>query len=358
MMCDVGLILKVSYLETRLCAFFHLKGAQMQDIPTDRIMVGEHPLIKDVFRLARRVACSDLSVTVLGETGTGKELLARYIHAESKRRKGRLVIVDCGVLATETARSELFGHVRGAFTGAHQARRGLVAEADGGTLFLDEVGELDLDLQRQLLRLIQEGVFRPLGATQVQRVNVRVIAATHRDLAALVEEKKFRADLYYRLQVVPLTMPPLRARLSDIPLLVNHFCSFYHRLGHNKALTSCAYAGLMGYDWPGNVRELQHEIARLQVMVDQEQIDETCLAHRIRNSKGIDDVYGLPFKEARKLQMQKFMYEYLHRQLLLSQGNVTQAAKESGLGRQYFQMRMAECGLYSKAYKRKGAIAD
>jgi len=330
----------------------------MQDIKTDCVMVGEHPLIKDVFRLASRVAHSDLPVQVFGETGTGKELLARYIHAESNRRNRRLVVVDCGILATETARSELFGHVRGAFTGAHQARCGLVAEADGGTLFLDEVGELDLGLQCQLLRLIQEGVYRPLGASQLQRVDVRVIAATHRDLAALVAEKKFRADLYYRLQVVPLTMPPLRARLSDIPLLVNHFCSFYHRVGCRKALTPSAYTGLMRYDWPGNVRELQHEIARLQVMVDQEKIDETCLARRIRESHGNEDVYGLPFKEARKLHMQKFMYEYLHRQLLRSQGNVTMAAKESGLGRQYFQMRMAECGLYSKAYKRKGALAD
>ena len=330
----------------------------MQDFQTDHFMVREHPLIKDVFRLARRVAHCDLPVNISGETGTGKELLARFIHAESKRRKGQLVVVDCGVLATETARSELFGHVRGAFTGAHHARRGLVAEAEGGTLFLDEVGELDLDLQRQLLRVIQEGVFRPLGASIMQRVNVRVIAATHRDLAALVNEKKFRADLYYRLQVVPLSMPPLRARLSDIPLLVNHFCSFYHRGGSYKVLKPCAVAGLMDYDWPGNVRELQHEIARLQVMVDEEQIDETFLAHRIRNKKGVEDVYDLPFKEARRLQLQKFMYEYLHRQLLRNQGNVTLAAKESGLGRQYFQMRMAECGLYSKAYKRKGAIAD
>lgn len=330
----------------------------MQDFQTDRFMVGEHPLIKDVFRLARKVAQSDLPVSILGETGTGKELLARFIHAESTRRNGRLVVVDCGVLAAETARSELFGHVRGAFTGAHQARCGLVAEANGGTLFLDEVGELDLDLQRQLLRLIQEGLFRPLGASQLQRVQVRVIAATHRDLSALVEEKKFRADLFYRLQVVPLTMPPLRARLTDIPLLVNHFCSIYHRVGHGKVLTPHAVAVLMNYDWPGNVRELQHEIARLQVMSDQEQIDETCLAHHIRTPQGVEDVYDLPFKEARKLHIQKFMYEYLHRQLLRSQGNVTLAAKESGLGRQYFQMRMAECGLYSKAYKHKDAIAD
>ncbi|MGA1198503.1 MAG: sigma 54-interacting transcriptional regulator [Candidatus Latescibacterota bacterium] len=330
----------------------------MQDMKSGSVVVGEHPLIKETFRLARKVAHSDLPVQIFGETGTGKELLARFIHAESHRRNRRLVVVDCGILATETARSELFGHVRGAFTGALQARRGLVAEADGGTLFLDEVGELDLDLQCQLLRLIQEGVYRPLGASQLQRVDVRVIAATHRDLAALVQEKKFRADLYYRLQVVPLTMPPLRARLSDIPLLVNHFCSLYQRVGRCKALTPSAYAGLMGYDWPGNVRELQHEIARLQVMVDQENIDETCLAHHIREAKGGEDVYGLPFKDARKLHLQKFMYEYLHRQLLRSQGNVTVAAQESGLGRQYFQMRMAECGLYSKAYKRKDAIVD
>lgn len=325
----------------------------MQDMYAGQVMVGDHILLKEVLTLARRVACSDLAVNIFGETGTGKELLARFIHAESNRRKGSFVTVDCGMLSIETARSELFGHTRGAFTGAHATHQGLVAEAAGGTLFLDEVGELDLSLQLQLLRLIQEGTFRRMGDSRMQKVDVRVITATHRDLAGLVEENAFRADLYYRLQMVPLVLPPLRLRQSDIVALADYFCALYARNGLTKTFTTSAHRALMGYDWPGNVRELQHEIVRLVLMVESQRIDEPHLADKIRCAPGACDVYDLPFKEARKITMQHFMYEYLHRQLLHSNGNVTQAAKESGVGRQYFQMRMAECGLHSKVYKQQ-----
>ena len=323
----------------------------MQNKNTGQVMVGDHVLWREVLSLARRVAQSDLAVNIFGETGTGKELLARFIHAESHRRNGPFVTVDCGILATETARSELFGHVRGAFTGAQTTHLGLVAKAAGGTLFLDEVGELDLNLQLQLLRLIQEGTFRRMGDTHVQKVDVRVVTATHRDLAALVDKKQFRADLFYRLQMVPLTLPPLRFRQSDILILAEYFLGLFSGKGQNKTFTPLARQALMRYDWPGNIRELQHEIARLVLMVESSCIDESDLADKIRGGLQDGDVYDLPFKEARKIALQRFMREYLHRQLLRSEGNVTEAAKESGVGRQYFQMRMAECGVHSKAYK-------
>ncbi|MBT5831347.1 MAG: sigma-54-dependent Fis family transcriptional regulator [Candidatus Latescibacteria bacterium] len=330
----------------------------MPDLGLGQGIVGEHPVMKEVFRLARRVATSDLAVNIFGETGTGKELLAHFIHAESNRGKGPFVVVDCGILTIETARSELFGHVRGAFTGAHQARCGLVAEAAAGTLFLDEVGDLDLDLQLQLLRLIQNGTFRSMGESRVKKADVRLITATHRDLKALVKEKKFRADLYHRLQVVPLELPPLRARVSDIPLLVKHYSLLYQHLGCTKKFTQAALDALMRYDWPGNIRELQHEITRLMLMVETDLVDDVDLEHRILSSSCGFDVYDSPFKDAWKQNLQQFTREYLHRKLLKCRGNVTRAAKESGVGRQYFQMRMAECGLRSKTYKHGVRVAD
>lgn len=330
----------------------------MPDMTSYQGIVGEHPLIKEVFRLARRVAPSDLTVNIFGETGTGKELLAQFIHAESKRRTEPFVVVDCGVLTLETARSELFGHVRGAFTGAQDARRGLVAEADEGTLFLDEVGDLDLDLQLQLLRLIQSGTFRRMGESRVQKANVRLITATHRNLEALVKEKKFRADLYHRLQMVPLTLPPLRARTSDVPLLIQHFNGLYQHLGCSKKFTPSALNALVAYDWPGNIRELKHEIIRLLLMVEGDEVGVVDLEGRIQGAESVPDLYDLPFKEARKQNVLHFTREYLHRRLLRCRGNVTQAAKESGMGRQYFQMRMTECGVRSKAYKQGLRMAE
>lgn len=315
-------------------------------------IVGEHPVMKEVFRLARRVARSDLTVNIHGETGTGKELLARFIHTESRRRSGHFVAVDCGMLRSETARSELFGHARGAFTGAHTHYQGLVARAHGGTLFLDEVGELDLDLQLQLLRLIQEGAYRRIGDPLFYKSDIRLITATHRNLEKMVHDGTFREDLYYRLHMVPFEMPPLRRRKSDVPLLVRHFVHGYRNAGEQKAFSKAALRAFERYPWPGNIRELENEIVRLMWMVDGEIVCEDHLPDHIRHTQDNLDLFGLPFKEARKMSLDNFMREYLHQQLLRSGGNVTRAAELSGVGRQYFQMRMAECGLRSKDYKK------
>ena len=314
-------------------------------------LIGQHPLLLDVQKRACRVANSELPVNISGETGTGKELLARYIHGISHRNRGPFVTVDCGLLSSEMARSELFGHVRGAFTGASETRLGLVESARGGTLFLDEIGELPPNLQLQLLRLVQEQEFRRIGETSTRRSNIRLITATHCNLRKMVRKKTFRADLFYRLNVVPLQLPPLRKRLSDLPLLVAHFCQ--EMKGYTRAFSPEVIQRMSHYAWPGNVRELQHEVARLMVMAEGKIIRISDLRPRIRGAKPEVDVFDLPFKEARRLANSQFMREYLDRALKRTQGNVSQAAQECGIGRQYFQLRMSEHGLRSAYYKEK-----
>jgi len=317
-------------------------------------MVGCHPAILDVQRQARRVARYPLPVLITGETGTGKELLAREIHSGSVRPDAQFVVVDGGTLVREIAGSELFGHVRGAFTGAFASRSGLVAEAEGGTLFLDEVGELDGDLQRHLLRLIQEGEYRPLGESRMRKADVRVVAATNRDLKAMVQEGKFREDLFYRLAVIHLHMPPLRERRSDIPLLAEHFSEQHLGEGMDRRpLTSDAQMALEQYHWPGNVRELSHAIAQALVYSESEQINADDLPSPILASARCDerDLYCLPYKEARQCSLEQFNREYVHRALLRTRGNVSLAARDSGIGRQYFQLRMVEQGILADSYR-------
>ncbi len=314
-------------------------------------LIGQYPSLLDVQKRAHRVANSELPVNIRGETGTGKELLARYVHGISHRNKGPFVTVDCGILSSEMSRSELFGHVRGAFTGASETRTGLVESARGGTLFLDEVGELPANLQLQLLRLVQEQEFRRVGEASMRRSDVRLITATHCNLRKMVRKGTFREDLYYRLNVVPLHLPPLRKRLSDLPLLVTHFSQSMK--GYMRAFSPEVIQRMSRYAWPGNVRELQHEVARLMVMSEGKIIRVSDLRPCIRGANAQVDAFDLPFKEARQLANSRFMREYLHRALQRTQGNVTLAAQQCGIGRQYFQLRMSEYDLKSASYKQK-----
>jgi two-component system, NtrC family, response regulator HydG len=237
-------------------------------------LVGHSPAIIEVMKTLARVAPSQATVLVLGETGTGKELVARTIHHFSERGSRRFVAVNCSALAEGLLESELFGHVRGAFTGAAAARPGLFREADHGTLFLDEIGDVSPALQARLLRAVQEQEIVPVGSETPVKVNVRVLAATHRDLPELVRQGRFREDLYYRLNVVTLTLPPLRARRQDIPLLIDHFL---HALGtrHGRGLVAVdseAQRRLLAYDWPGNIRELQNVLERAMLLAEQDVI--------------------------------------------------------------------------------------
>jgi two-component system response regulator HydG len=236
---------------------------QLGSRPGFGILVGVSPRMQQVYHLIEKVSRSLTPVLILGETGTGKELVARSIHFHGERKHGPFVPVDCTGLVSTLVESELFGYVKGAFTGASQAKRGLIEAASGGTLFLDEIGELPIEMQAKLLRVLQEREVRPVGSTTTVPVDVRVIAATNRDLQKEVERGNFRQDLFYRLSVVPIRIPPLRERRTDIPLIVNHFLERYAVDGRPTAVFSeDAVARLVTYDWPGNVRELENAISR------------------------------------------------------------------------------------------------
>jgi transcriptional regulator with GAF, ATPase, and Fis domain len=231
-------------------------------------LLGGSPVMKELFDALKRVAATDATVLVTGETGTGKELIARSIHESSARREKPLVRVNCAAIPGTLMESEFFGHERGAFTGATTKRDGRFALADGGTIFLDEVGELPLDLQAKLLRVLQEGEFEPLGSTRTRKVNVRVVAATNRDLAGMVMAGKFREDLFYRLNVFPLRVPSLRERGTDVALLARAFVErFARRMGRRiEPLHPDDIRWLQSYAWPGNVRELQNVIERAIIL--------------------------------------------------------------------------------------------
>ncbi|MCG8568471.1 MAG: sigma-54 dependent transcriptional regulator [Desulfobacterales bacterium] len=228
-----------------------------------------------VLDTARKVAKSDSSVLITGESGTGKELIARAIHNNSSRRNGPMVVINCGAIPGELLESELFGHEKGAFTGAHRARVGRFEIADGGTLFLDEIGDMSPELQVKLLRALQERRFERVGGSQTLSVDIRVISATNKDLPLAIEQSEFREDLYYRLNVIPIHILPLRDRREDIIPLIEQFQT---NLGHRgtgyapKTFTDEAMSSLMGYEWPGNIRELENLVERISVLVEDEQV--------------------------------------------------------------------------------------
>ncbi len=246
-------------------------------------LVGESPAIQAIFGTIEKVAQTDSTVLIIGESGTGKELIARAIHESSTRAVRPLVIVNCAAIPAELLEAELFGHVKGAFTGATQSRQGRFEMAHGGTIFLDEVGDMPLHLQVKLLRVLQTRQFEPVGSSRTVEVDVRIIAATNRDLEEMVSKKEFREDLYYRLNVIPVKLPSLRERKSDIPLLINHFVTQFNSLtGHTvEAPSGQIMEALLAYDWPGNVRELENLMERLVILKGQGTVDLGDLPHRI-----------------------------------------------------------------------------
>jgi two-component system response regulator GlrR len=279
------------------------------------------PKMEDLLRQARLVAESDASVLIYGDSGTGKELLARAIHRASRRASRPFVAVNCGAIPGDLLESELFGHARGAFTGAVVAHKGLFQAADGGTLLLDEIGDMPLPLQVKLLRVLQEGEVRPVGATQAMPVDVRVISATHRDLEVQRAEGRFREDLYYRLNVVSLNLPPLSERREDIPLLSAHIL---RRLAERyrkpvPTLAPDAMALLVAAPWPGNVRQLLNLLEQAVALTPTTVIPGSLVANALKE----DAAALVPFEEARK----SFERDYLARLLKITGGNVTQAAQ-------------------------------
>jgi len=316
-------------------------------------VLGTTPPMKRLFSLLSRAAPTEATILLQGETGTGKEAIAEAVHRNSRRSKGPFVVVDCGSIPHELIASELFGHAKGSFTGAAGDKQGLIEAANHGTLFLDEIGELALDLQPQLLRVLDRRQVRRVGETQSIDVDIRVIAATHRDLRAMVRAGQFREDLYYRLAVVATHVPPLRERKADIPSLATWFAE---KMGRGSFAQSPALLEqLQRHDWPGNVRELRNVVERALSLGDSALAD---LADAPRTSQPGDDevtptpkrssnpdVLELPFKEAKAQLVEAFERDYLTALLARHHGNISRAAAEAGIDRNYIHRLVKKYGL-------------
>ncbi len=319
-------------------------------------MIGPSVRMRQIFGLIKKIAPMNVPVIIQGETGTGKELAARAIHEYSPRRKGPFLVLDCGAIPPNLIESEFFGHEKGSFTGAIAARPGAFERANGGTIFLDELGELRLDLQPKLLRVLENREVRRVGSNDVTEVDVRVIAATNRDLAEEVTQGNFREDLFFRLSVINIQLPPLRERREDIPHLARAMLGdpeVVQRHGPLR-LGAAALNVLMNYGWPGNVRELTNVISHVLTFAEGEEILPEHLPPRLR---GQEQKAPLPFnehlsfKEAKEQILESFEREYLGTVLKRCNGNLSQAARESGLHRKSIERLVKKYGLDAKALK-------
>lgn len=311
-------------------------------------IIGNSPRMLEVFRTMRHAISSDSNVLVMGESGTGKELVARAIHSNSVRGDKKFVTVNCGAIPEGLLESELFGVVKGAFTGAVSDKRGLIEEADKGTLFLDEIGELALILQVKVLRVLQDGDFLRVGDTKTRNVNVRIIAATNRDLKKAIAEKLFREDLYYRLNVIPIELPPLRDKNEDIPLLINHFIKKHKGkvIDKNiKGISKEAIHALMNYHFPGNVRELENAIEYAIAFTSGPVIQRDELPKYILEDKKIsEEAQKIPIMPLRDAKAQ-FEKGIVMAALIESNGNVSEAARLLNIHRQNLQQKIRLLGI-------------
>jgi DNA-binding NtrC family response regulator len=338
---------------------------QAIDDAADQLLVGTSPAMRKLRAALDRLASQDVSILIRGESGTGKELVARALHERGVRRKRRFVALNCGAIPESLIDSELFGHAKGAFTGATADRPGVFVEADGGTLFLDEIGDMPMAVQARLLRVLQEDEVRPVGGSGVRTVDVRVIAATHVDLNAAVEQGRFRQDLYYRLNVVVLTVPPLRERFEDLPILAAHFLR-KHGGTAPMSLSPDALDTMMGYGWPGNVRELENAIMHAVALRHGDVISPESLPNAIsargelRSSGAIplslvggtgDDEQLPPLTEAKRRASAVFEKNYLTMAMERAKGSISEAARLAGLDRTNFRRLLQRHGIDATAFK-------
>jgi len=312
------------------------KETEIEDLPESE-MIGSSPKMVEIYKTISLVAPTNATVLLEGETGTGKEMIARMIHNNSPRANQPFVPVDCGSIAPTLIESELFGALKGAYTGADRDRMGVFEAANNGTVFLDEIGDLELGFQLSLLRFLQEKEVRPLGSSRGKKVDVRVIAATNRDLQKMVEEGKFREDLWYRLNVVRVILPPLVERRGDVPLLAHYFLKKYNERYHQQAkITTSGLAALENYSWPGNVRQLQHMMERLTILAPQGKIDEAAVKEAIELTEPRDSASDtLADTEA----------DHIRRVLAATGGNKSRAAKILGIERKTLYRKLERMGL-------------
>ena len=317
-------------------------------------IIGSSREIQKVLDMISRVAFSSATVLITGESGTGKELVARAIHFTGNRKDKKFIVINCATLSENLLESELFGHVKGSFTGAIRDKKGLFEEADSGTLFMDEIGDIPKSVQAKILRVLQEGEFIPVGDTATKRVDVRIIAATNQDLLQCVQEKEFREDLYYRLNVINIKMPPLRDRKEDIPLLVKHFIEKYNKKENKqiKGITQDVEKEFYNYTWPGNVRELENVIERAVTLTNEDIISLDTISSLVKKEGNAepteDELLSSPYKEARRKALDSFNVKYITKAINKTEGNVTNAAKESGIERQYLQRMLKRYNIKSK----------
>jgi two-component system response regulator HydG len=336
---------------------------QVIDDASDQLLVGTSPAMRKLRAALDRLAGQDVSILIRGDSGTGKELVARALHERGGRRKRRFVALNCGAIPESLIDSELFGHARGAFTGATTDRPGVFVEADGGTLFLDEIGDMPTAVQARLLRVLQESEVRPVGGSGVRKVDVRVIAATHVDLNAAVEHGRFRQDLFYRLNVVVLTVPPLRERLEDLPILAAHFLR-KHSGQAAPSLSPEALDAMIAYAWPGNVRELENAILHAIALHHDEAIMPESLPYaitarnngrltttiQVADADGGDDQLP-PLTEAKRRASAVFEKNYLTLAMERAKGSISEAARLAGLDRTNFRRLLQRHGIDATAFK-------
>ena len=315
------------------------KESEIEDLPASE-MIGSSSQMIEIYKTISLVAPTNATVLIEGETGTGKEMIARMIHNNSPRAQQPFVPVDCGSIAPSLIESELFGAMKGAYTGADRDRMGVFEAANNGTTFLDEIGDLELGFQLNLLRFLQEKEIRPLGSARGKKVDVRVIAATNRDLQKMVDEAKFREDLWYRLNVVRILLPPLVERRGDVPLLAHHFLNKYNeRYGQKTKLTESGLQVLENYSWPGNVRQLQHMLERLTILAPQNRIDDDAVREAIELTEPRDSASDtLADTEA----------DQIRRVLSATGGNKSRAAKILGIERKTLYRKLERMGLLSR----------
>ncbi len=315
-------------------------------------LVGKSKSIRSVFNMIDRVAPLESTVLLYGETGTGKEMVAKAIHHNSPRKSGPMVTVDCGSLAETLLESELFGHIKGAFTGAHAAKKGRFEQAQNGTIFLDEVNNASPVVQKKLLRVIQEKSFQRLGGESPVTVDVRIVAATNKDLQQLVKKGEFRRDLFYRLNVVPIWLPPLRDRIEDIPLLTRHFIDIYTiRMDRGPIeISSDAMKELVSYSWPGNIRELSNVIERTIIMTSGNTISKFYINGNEQETGGVLASLSLSLDPPLKEQIAVMEFNYLKLALKRYHGRIKNVAERSGLNPRTLYRKMKYYGLEKRKF--------
>lgn len=319
------------------------ENRQLRELVTDTVslgnIIGESPAMQEVFDRVRRAVAVNSTVLIQGESGTGKELVARHIHFAGPRKKKPFIVVNCAAIPDTLVESELFGHEKGAFTGAEISRQGKFEVANGGTLFLDEIGDMRLDSQAKLLRVLQDGVVERVGASTTRQVDVRVIAATNRDLRKAVDQGEFREDLYFRLEVLPVRLPPLRERMDDLPLLVSHFRGKLSRRLGKPAPTVApdAIEAMRRYRWPGNVREIENTLEQLFILTDSPTIRAKDLPEKLRARAPEKGEYELP---AGGVVLEDLEEELIRQALNRSGGSIKEAAELLGLTYKTLQYRL------------------